>query len=376
LPSSFDIFIGKTKLNEINNFELSDFIERDINWDQTKISNFLNKKVILITGAGGSIGSELSRQVALAEPKKIILLDHSEYNLFKINIELENLIKIKKLNIAVRLSLGSIKDEDFLNSVFINDKPSVVFHTAAYKHVTILENNLIEAVKTNIIGTKNLLNLCQKYSIDHFHYISTDKAVNPKSIMGASKRFAEILVNYYNNKKISKAVVVRFGNVLNSDGSVLPIFKKQIENGGPVTLTDTRVTRYFMSIKEAVGLVLESAHLSKGGEFFVLNMGKPIKILDILKKMIKIYGLTEKISGKGDIEIKILGLRKGEKIHEEIYYGKNKKLIENNDILIDESLTKKNDHCIVGFEQLVKAINDNDVKKIQSVFEKFTNYVS
>ena len=270
--------------------------------DTDAIKKFIKGKVILITGAGGSIGSELSIQCNKFEAKKLILLDHSEYNLYKIEQELEgtDIVPI----------LQNITDKEQLEKVFATNKIDIVLHAAAYKHVPLVEENIEAAIKNNIIGTKNCIDLSIKYRVKKFVLISTDKAVRPTNVMGVTKRVCELYAQNINPNK-TEVVSVRFGNVLGSSGSVIPKFKKQIEKGGPITVTHPNITRYFMLIPEACLLVLQAASLGKGGEIFILDMGEPVKIVDLAKKMCK-------LSGKNDIEIKFTGLRQGEKLYEEL----------------------------------------------------------
>ena len=270
--------------------------------DKTMIKKFIKDKVILITGAGGSIGSELVRQCIKFEAKKLLLLDHSEYNLYKIEQEFENqnIIPI----------LQNIVDKEQLEKVFYENNIDIVLHAAAYKHVPLVEENIEAAIKNNIIGTKNCIDLSIKYKVKKFVLISTDKAVRPTNVMGATKRVCELYAQNVNSDK-TEVVSVRFGNVLGSSGSVIPKFKKQIEKGGPITVTHPDITRYFMLIPEACLLVLQAASLGKGGEIFILDMGEPVKIVDLAKKMCE-------LSGKPYVEIKFTGLRAGEKLYEEL----------------------------------------------------------
>ena len=270
--------------------------------DMVSIANFIAGKIILITGAGGSIGSELSRQVALFGAKHIILLDHSEFNLYTISEEL------KEYNITS--SMVSVKDRDALEEIFTLHSIDVVLHAAAYKHVPLCEENIPSAVHNNIFGTKNVIDLAVSYGVDKFVLISTDKAVRPTNVMGTTKRICEIYAHAIPSKE-TEIVAVRFGNVLGSSGSVIPKFRSQIEQGKNITVTHPDITRYFMMIPEACQLVLQSASIAKGGELFILDMGEPIKIVDLAKKMIE-------LSGRDDIKIEFTGLRAGEKLYEEL----------------------------------------------------------
>lgn len=304
---------------------------------QIRKNELITDSEILITGAGGSIGSQICLQVLYYKPKKIILYDNSEYNIFKLSQKIE--IFIEKYNISgveIITHIDSIQDSKVLESVFLKHSPSIVMHAAAYKHVSINQQNINSIFRNNVIGTLNLLRLALSYKCKDFLLISTDKAVNPTTVMGATKRIAELLTLGFNNKNsFLKTTVVRFGNVLNSTGSVIPIFEEQIKKGGPITLTDKDVSRYFITIQDAVMLVLESLKISSGGEIFVLKMGKPIKILDIAKKLIVQNGLSLKNTKNpnGDIEIKIIGLKQGEKKYEELFINKKSKLTSHTDIL-------------------------------------------
>lgn len=270
--------------------------------DMLSIANFISGKIILITGAGGSIGSELSRQVALFGAKHIVLLDHSEFNLYAISEEL------KEYNITS--SMVTVKDRDALEEIFALHSIDVVLHAAAYKHVPLCEENIESAVQNNIFGTKNVIDLAVSYGVDKFVLISTDKAVRPTNVMGTTKRICEIYAHAIPSKE-TEIVAVRFGNVLGSSGSVIPKFRSQIEQGKNITVTHPDITRYFMMIPEACQLVLQSASIAKGGELFILDMGEPIKIVDLAKKMIE-------LSGRDDIKIEFTGLRAGEKLYEEL----------------------------------------------------------
>ncbi len=302
---------GELSFNQIKKIKIEDLLERDvINLDKQKISNDLNGKNILITGASGSIGSELVRQISGYSPKKIIMTDQAESPLF--HLELECYEKFPSQNYEV--IIADICNKSRIENIFKTFKPDIVYHAAAYKHVPMMESNPSEALFTNIEGTRMLADLSIKYKLDKFIMISSDKAVNPTSVMGASKRIAEIYTQSLNQKGKTRFITTRFGNVLGSNGSVIPLFKKQIEKGGPITITHPDITRFFMTIPEACQLVLEAGAMGKGGEIFIFDMGKSVKIVDLAKKMIKLSGLE---LGK-DIQIKFSGLRPGEKLYEEL----------------------------------------------------------
>ncbi len=293
------------------NIKSDDLIGREtVNINEKEIKDYLFNKVVLITGAGGSIGSALSRQIAGFSPKELLLFDHNENDVYYLGIE----FLIKYPHVKFRTIIGDIKDVGLLKSMFSLYKPQVIFHAAAHKHVPLMEENPLAAVKNNVIGSRNLMYAANHYKAERFILISTDKAVNPTSMMGATKRISEMLLQAKSKRSKTKFIAVRFGNVIGSAGSVVPLFNKQIEEGGPVTITHPDVKRYFMSISEAVSLVLQAASMGKGGEIFILDMGEQLKILDLAKNLITLSGL--KIDE--DIEIKFTGLRPGEKMYEEM----------------------------------------------------------
>jgi len=302
---------GELSFNQIRRINIEDLLEREpIKLDDDIISRQLKDKTVLITGAAGSIGSELARQCARFMPKKIFLLDQSESPLHDLELEFADKFK----NIAFEVVMADARNFDRMNNVFSTFKPQIVFHAAAYKHVPMMENNPSESILTNVLGTKNCADLAHQNNAERFVFVSTDKAVNPTNVMGASKRIAEIYIQSLGKNSKTKFITTRFGNVLGSNGSVIPRFKKQIETGGPITITHPDITRYFMTIPEASQLVLEAASMGSGGEIFVFNMGNSIKIIDLARKMILLSGLKE---GK-DINIVITGLRPGEKLFEEL----------------------------------------------------------
>jgi len=306
---------GQLSLNQIKSIKIEDLLERQpIVLDKRRIQADIKGRVVLISGSAGSIGSELVRQIARFNPKKIILFDSAETPLYDIDIELREILHFFDFEIVI----GSITNEYRIRKVFEAFKPSIVFHAAAYKHVPLMENNPSEAIHNNVYGTKVISDLAVEFGVDKFVMISTDKAVNPTNIMGASKRIAEIYIQTLNKHNSTRFITTRFGNVLGSNGSVIPRFKKQIENGGPVTITHPEVTRFFMTIPEACQLVLEAGAMGEGGEIFIFDMGKSVKIIDLAKKMIKLSGLT---LGR-DIQLNFTGLRPGEKLYEELLNNK------------------------------------------------------
>ncbi len=302
---------GGIDIKQIKNIKIEDLLKRDpINLDTTEIRRQLSNKTVLVTGAAGSIGSEIVRQISGFNPFKIILLDQAETPLHNIEIE----IAANSYNFRTEIVLADITNSLKLKNLFESHRIDVIFHAAAYKHVPMMERHPAEAIKNNVYGTKLLADFALRYNVPRFIMISTDKAVNPTNVMGASKRIAEIYTQSLNELGITSFITTRFGNVLGSNGSVIPLFKKQIENGNPVTVTDPEVSRYFMTIPEACQLVLEASAMGEGGEIYIFNMGKSIKIIDLAKNMIRLAGL---IPGK-DIEIKYIGLRPGEKLCEEL----------------------------------------------------------
>lgn len=310
----------------IRNFEIEDLLFRKpLTLNNSQTINYYSGKTVLITGGGGSIGSELCRQIAKCNPKKLIILDIYENNAYDIQQELKRKFE-NDLDLAVEIA--SVRDRDRLESIFAYYRPEVVFHAAAHKHVPLMEHSGCEAIKNNIFGTKNTADMAEKYGVEKFILISTDKAVNPTNIMGASKRMCEMIVQSRKDSNTSFAAV-RFGNVLGSNGSVIPLFKQQIAQGGPVTITDKRIIRYFMTIPEASQLVMEAGAMAKRGELFVLDMGKPIKIYDLAINMIKLSGFEPGT----DIKIEEIGLRPGEKLYEEL-------------LIKTETLDKTDNHMI------------------------------
>ncbi|MFL2983059.1 MAG: polysaccharide biosynthesis protein [Candidatus Neomarinimicrobiota bacterium] len=311
MPSLNDLVSGKLSVNQLKEVSIIDLLGRnEIDIDNGLIEKYIKGKRILITGAGGSIGSELVRQCLKYEPALMVMLDNSEFNLF--NIEREVLSKVS--NVLTKPLLSNIRDLDILSKVFIEYQPQVVFHAAAYKHVAMQEAFPWEAIKTNVHGTTNLVKLSLEHNIEKFVLVSTDKAVNPINVMGATKRLAELVCQGANNSFSTRFMAVRFGNVLGSSGSVIPIFQEQIRSGGPITITDPDMERYFMSVPEAAKLIIQAGSLGKGGEIFALDMGQPIKILDIANELIKLSGLEPDI----DIPISFIGARPGEKQYEEL----------------------------------------------------------
>jgi len=325
LPSFIDIANGKVSVDDLHDLDIEDLMYRDpIDPDPFLLKQNSSKKIVLVTGSGGSIGGELCRQILLLEPAVLILMDHSEADLYKIHQEL--VTKYSLLNDATHKTeivsaLGSVTDTAFLEAIFKKWLPHIVYHAAAYKHVPIVEENPFEGIKNNVFGTLALAILAKNYQTPNFVLISTDKAVRPTNVMGVSKRLAELILQSFSACDGQTIfTMVRFGNVLASSGSVIPKFRQQIKEGGPVTVTDFQMTRYFMTISEAAQLVMQAGAIAKGGDVFLLDMGQPIKIVDLAKKMIELSGLQIKNDENpdGDIEIQEIGIRPGEKLYEEL----------------------------------------------------------
>lgn len=307
LPGVYDILSGKITVSTIREVQVEDLLGRDpVSVDLEEVAGYLKGQTVLVTGAGGSIGSELCRQIVHFAPSRLILTGHGENSIFDIEQELKTH--------PVITEIIDIKDTAKVNLIFEKYKPAVVFHAAAHKHVPLMEGNPEEALKNNVLGTHNLASAADKNGVKTFVLISTDKAVNPTSMMGASKRIAEMVIQNFDQKSQTKFVAVRFGNVLGSRGSVIPTFKKQISAGGPVTVTDPNMTRYFMTIPEASQLVIQAGAMASGGEIFILDMGKPVKIVNLAKDLIKLSGLEP----DKDIKIVFSGIRPGEKLYEEL----------------------------------------------------------
>jgi len=364
IPGIYEIIEGKVDIKNIRDVEIEDLLGREpININTKEISNYLENKTILVTGGGGSIGSELCRQIAKVNPKKLIILDIYENNAYEIQQELIRSYK-DKLNLEV--VVGSIRDEKRLEAIFEKYKPEVVFHAAAHKHVPLMEKSPCEAIKNNVFGTKNVATMADKYGVKRFVLISTDKAVNPTNIMGATKRCAEMIIQTMNEKSKTEFVAVRFGNVLGSNGSVIPLFKKQIEEGGPVTVTHPEVTRFFMTIPEAVSLVIQAGAMAKGGEIFVLNMGESVKIVDLAKNLIRLSGFEPNV----DMKIEFTGLRPGEKLYEELLMDEEGLTQTNhNKIFIGKPININKDKLEKDLKVLRLAVENEETETIEYIMK-------
>ncbi len=372
VPYLSQLFLDDEKpeiMSQVKDIKIEDLLGREpIRFDKTKIREFIGDKVCLVTGGGGSIGSELVRQIARYHPKQVIIVDIYENNAYDIQqelyIEYENNLNLVTL-------IASVRDREKMEQIFKEYQPQVVFHAAAHKHVPLMETSPAEAVKNNVFGTWNMVTLAEKYNTEKFVMISTDKAVNPTNVMGATKRCCEMIVQYMSQRESNtEFVTTRFGNVLGSNGSVIPLFRRQIEAGKPVTVTHPDIIRYFMTIPEAVSLVLEAAAIARGGEIFVLDMGDPVKITTLAENLIRMYG---KVPYR-DVEIKFTGLRPGEKLFEELLMDEeglqsteNKKIFIGNQIAIDpQKLTDQ-------LEELQKAAEHNDNDKTVAMLEEMVD---
>ena len=348
------------KYSKLRDVQYEDLLGREpVKIEDEVVRNSIKNKVVLVTGGGGSIGSEICRQIANMKPKKLIIVDIYENNAYDIQMELER--NYPKLDLET--IIASVRDLDRMDDIFREMRPNIVYHAAAHKHVPLMEKSPNEAIKNNCGGTLNVAKVADKYEVDKFVLISSDKAVRPTNIMGASKRICEMIIQTYNKRSKTNYVAVRFGNVLGSNGSVIPLFLKQIENGGPVTVTHKKITRYFMTIKEAVLLVLQAGEYAEGGEIFVLDMGSPVNIYDLATDLIKLKGLTP---GK-DIEIKITGLRPGEKLYEEMLMDEEGLEETPNKLIYIGKPIKMNEKIFLNrLDKLIKAANENneDIKEM------------
>ena len=356
--------VGTASGPVIRDFQIEDLLFRKpISFNDQKVLEHYGGKTVLVTGGGGSIGSEICRQIARCKPKKLIILDIYENNAYDIQQEL---LRTYQDCIDLTVEIGSVRDVKRLEVVFSTYRPDVVFHAAAHKHVPLMEHNGYEAIKNNVMGTKNTADMAEKYGCDKFILISTDKAVNPTNIMGASKRMCEKVILCRNDSKTSFAAV-RFGNVLGSNGSVIPLFKRQIAEGGPVTITDKRIIRYFMTIQEASQLVIQAGAMAKRGELFVLDMGKPVKIYDLAVNMIKLSGLEP----EKDIRIQEIGLRPGEKLYEELLLQSDtQEKTENNLIFIERDAPLSRQAVAQMLQELDSAAETHDVSRVRAALAR------
>ena len=381
LPDLIDLAQGRVTVLDIKELEPDDLLGREsVEPDAQLIAKNIFNKVVLVSGAGGSIGSELCRQILRAQPQKLLLLDHSEFNLYAIESELNIAIQAMGDDPSEKIIpiLGSVKDLKRLEEIFSHWQIDTVYHAAAYKHVPLVECNPFEGLQNNVIGTFNLATISQQHGVANFVLISTDKAVRPTNVMGASKRFAELILQALADASKSVGTcfsMVRFGNVLGSSGSVVPLFREQIKVGGPITLTHAEVTRYFMTIPEAAQLVIQAGAMANGGEVFVLDMGEPVKIYDLARRMVQLSGLSvqDEQNPHGDIEIVVTGLRPGEKLYEELLIGENptstthpRIMMAREDYLSLEDLSKE-------LDQLRITIERNDINAVVAQLKKLVH---
>ena len=371
IPGIYEIIDGKVDIKKIRDVDIEDLLGREsIKVNMEEMSGYIEERTVLVTGGGGSIGSELCRQIASFNPKHLIIVDNYENNAYAIQQEL-----IRKYEGKLNLStiIASIREYKRMDEIFNKYKPDVVFHAAAHKHVPLMENSPSEAIKNNIFGTLNVARLSDIYKVKRMVLISTDKAVNPTNIMGATKRAAEMIIQTINKNSKTEFVAVRFGNVLGSNGSVIPLFKKQIAEGGPVTITHPDIIRYFMTIPEAVQLVLQAGAMAKGGEIFILDMGEPVKIVDLANNLIRLSGFEPGV----DIKIEYSGLRAGEKLYEELLMSEEGLTkTANSKIFIGKPVEFDSKKVMHNLEMLKKIVDNEEVELIDSVMRAFvTTYI-
>ena len=347
-PSVTEIMEGHISATLLRDVSVEDLLGREpVNVELDLVMGYVSGKTVLVTGGGGSIGSELCRQIAGHKPKQLIIVDIYENNAYDIELELRH--NFPELNLVVLIA--SVRNLDRLDSIFSKYRPNLVYHAAAHKHVPLMENSPNEAIKNNVLGTYNTVKTADKYGVERFVLISTDKAVNPTNVMGASKRICEMIIQTFGHHSKTEFVAVRFGNVLGSNGSVIPLFKKQIENGGPVTVTHPDIIRYFMTIPEAVSLVLQAGAYAKGGEIFILEMGEPVKILDLAKNIISLSGFVP----DRDIKIEFSGLRPGEKLYEEL--------------LMEEEGLRDTDNKLIHIGRAIEMDEDKFKSELEEIIE-------
>ncbi|HFU4369504.1 TPA: polysaccharide biosynthesis protein [Streptococcus suis] len=365
MPSIEDIFSGDVTVSDFQEIDIADLLGRpEVVLDQKELNQYFEGKTILVTGAGGSIGSEICRQIARFSPKRLLLLGHGENSIYLIHRELQ-----EKYGKSIELIpvIADIQDREHIFDIMSTYRPNVVYHAAAHKHVPLMEYNPHEAVKNNIFGTKNVAEAAKAANVEKFVMISTDKAVNPPNVMGATKRVAEMIVTGLNESGKTQFAAVRFGNVLGSRGSVVPVFKDQVKKGGPVTVTDFRMTRYFMTIPEASRLVIQAGHLAKGGEIFILDMGEPVQILELARKVIMLSGKTEE-----EIGIVESGIRPGEKLYEELLSSEERVSEQIHEKIFVGRVTNKDQDSVQTF---IHSLLSLDRKELKDVLIEFANQV-
>lgn len=369
LPGIYEIISGDVNISQLRDVEINDLLGRNpIKLNNDNINQYIKDKVVLVTGGGGSIGSELCRQIVRFSPKKLIILDIYENNAYDLQMEL----KYKYPELDLEVVIASIRDFERLKEIFEKYTPYVVFHAAAHKHVPLMENNPAEAIKNNIIGTYNVVKCSNIYKVRRFVQISTDKAVNPTNIMGATKRFCEKIIQTFDRESETEYVAVRFGNVLGSNGSVIPLFKKQIKQGGPVTVTHPDINRFFMTIPEAAQLVIQAGAMAKGGEVFVLDMGEPVKIVDLARDLIRLSGLKL----DEDIKIEFTGLRPGEKLYEELLMDEIALTsTEHEKIFVEKPMDFNIEYIEKSIEEFRVVIDKDKEEMFKLVEEKVPTYI-
>jgi FlaA1/EpsC-like NDP-sugar epimerase len=363
LPGIYELLNGKVSVKQIRDVDINDLLGRDpIKIDLDEMSSYIKGKRVMVTGGGGSIGSELCRQIAKFNPSNLIILDIYENNMYELQQELLR----KYPHLRMTCLVASIRDEKKLNIIFKEYKPEIVFHAAAHKHVPLMEDNPQEAVKNNVYGTLNLVRCADLYNVKRFVMISTDKAVNPTSVMGATKRICEMIIQSFDKVSETGFIAVRFGNVLGSNGSIIPLFKKQIAEGGPVTVTHEDVKRYFMTIPEAVQLIIQVGLMAEGGEIFVLDMGEPVKIIDLARDLIRLSGFEPDM----DIPIKITGLRPGEKLFEELLMTDDIYTSTKHDkIFIEKPVFDDYNGLMLALEKYKSKIDDMDNVEVKTILK-------
>lgn len=369
LPGIYEIISGDVNISQLRDVDINDLLGRNpIKLNNDNINQYIKGKVVLVTGGGGSIGSELCRQIVRFFPKKLIILDIYENNAYDLQMEL----KYKYPELDLEVVIASIRDFERLKEIFGTYRPYVVFHAAAHKHVPLMENNPAEAIKNNIIGTYNVVKCSHLYKVRRFVQISTDKAVNPTNIMGATKRFCEKIIQAFDRESKTEYVAVRFGNVLGSNGSVIPLFKKQIKQGGPVTVTHPDINRFFMTIPEAAQLVIQAGAMAKGGEIFVLDMGEPVKIVDLARDLIRLSGLKP----DEDIKIEFTGLRPGEKLYEELLMDEIALTsTEHEKIFVEKPMDFNIEYIEKSIDEFRKVIDKDKQEMFNLVEEKVPTYI-
>jgi FlaA1/EpsC-like NDP-sugar epimerase len=383
LPSVAELVEGKVSTLDLRELDIEDLLGRDpVEPNHTLISKNIKDKVVLVTGAGGSIGSELCRQIVQASPQTLLLIEQSEFALYVIHQELMTLIASRAMNIEVIPLLASVRDEQHLDIILNAWRPNTIFHAAAYKHVPLVEHNPVEGIKNNVFGTLTVARVAAKYLVADFVLISTDKAVRPTNIMGASKRLAEMVLQALDQSNRHNGVasgtrfsMVRFGNVLGSSGSVVPMFRRQIREGGPITLTHKDIARYFMTIPEAAQLVIQAGAMAEGGDVFVLDMGQPVKIIDLARRMVELSGLVvrDEAEPDGDISIDIIGLRPGEKLYEELLIGDNPVATKHQRIMKAREEVLPWPALEMQLERLQHALTTQDIEQIRLLLSELVS---